>query len=215
MQDAFRSGSRETLLYVPAVVPDKSRPDYLATVDADPASPTYSQVIHRLQLAAGDEPHHSGWNACSSCHADASRSRSLLILPTLGTHRVDAVDVKSDPRAPRVAKVVEGEAIKKATGLQYLHTSHCLGSGDILVSAMGDAEGGARGGFLLLGPRSPPSSDTTSGAQRRRCRRTAPHRASPALDPPATRRRPRVFTRPVPARRAPSPRAAGTSPGWA
>ena len=31
---------------VPAIIPDGSRPDYLATVDIDPASPTYSQARH-------------------------------------------------------------------------------------------------------------------------------------------------------------------------
>jgi hypothetical protein len=122
VQDAFRSGSREKLLYVPAIVPDRSRPDYLATVDADPESPHYSQVVHRMPLGVGDEVHHSGWNACSSCHGDPSRSRSLLILPTLGTHRVYAVDVAADPRAPRIFKVVEPDEIQEKTGLAYLHT---------------------------------------------------------------------------------------------
>ena len=70
--EAFRSGARERLLYVPCIVPDASRPDYLATVDCDPASPTHAQVVHRLPLGAGDELHHSGWNACASCHGDAS-----------------------------------------------------------------------------------------------------------------------------------------------
>ena len=36
----------------------------------------------------GDELHHSGWNACSSCHSDASRARSLLVLPALGSGRI-------------------------------------------------------------------------------------------------------------------------------
>ncbi len=44
LQDAFQRGPREKLLYVPAVIPDHSRPDYLATIDADPESATYSQV---------------------------------------------------------------------------------------------------------------------------------------------------------------------------
>ena len=36
---------------------------------------TYSQVIHRLEMPGiGDELHHTGWNACSSCHDDASRA---------------------------------------------------------------------------------------------------------------------------------------------
>ena len=47
------------------------------------------QVVHRLPMPhKGDELHHSGWNACSSCHGDAARSRSLLVLPALGSGRV-------------------------------------------------------------------------------------------------------------------------------
>ncbi len=42
--DAYNNGPREKLLYVPAVVADGSRPDYLTTVDVDPESSTYSQV---------------------------------------------------------------------------------------------------------------------------------------------------------------------------
>lgn len=44
LQDAFKSGEKETLLYVPAIVPDQSRPDYLAVIDVDPDSETYQQV---------------------------------------------------------------------------------------------------------------------------------------------------------------------------
>ena len=63
----------ETVAYVPAIyVGTKvNKPDYLATVDVDPKSPTYSQVISRLPMPnIGDELHHFGWNACSSCHGD-------------------------------------------------------------------------------------------------------------------------------------------------
>ena len=68
---------------------DGHAPDFLGTVDVDPASPNYSQVIHRLPMPyKGDELHHSGWNACSSCHDDESKSRSLLVLPALGSGRV-------------------------------------------------------------------------------------------------------------------------------
>ena len=42
--DAFRSGNREKILYVPCIVPGKDRPDYLVTIDADPESKTYSKV---------------------------------------------------------------------------------------------------------------------------------------------------------------------------
>ncbi|RMZ53473.1 hypothetical protein APUTEX25_003295 [Auxenochlorella protothecoides] len=167
--EAKEKGPRETLLYVPAIIPDQSRPDYLATVDADPESKTYSKVIHRLPVThLGDELHHSGWNACSSCHGNSSKSRSLLILPSLKSGRIygkwpwfgdgnwlaglplASVDTVSDPRAPRLHKVVEPAAIQEKTGLGFLHTSHCLGNGDIVVSALGTPDGKAKGGFVVL-----------------------------------------------------------------
>ena len=40
--------------------------------------------------------------------------------------------------------------LQAKTGLANLHTSHCLGSGEIVISALGDQQGNARGGFLLL-----------------------------------------------------------------
>ena len=43
-RDAFNYGKREKIVYLPCIVPGKDRPDYLATVDVDPESPTYSQV---------------------------------------------------------------------------------------------------------------------------------------------------------------------------
>ncbi|KXZ56714.1 hypothetical protein GPECTOR_1g643 [Gonium pectorale] len=120
-KDAYHNGPREKLLYVPCVIPDHARPDYVATIDVDPESPTYKQVIHRLPMPhIGDELHHTG------------------------------VDTATDPRAPRIAAVAEPKDIQAATGLSYLHTSHCAPDGSIMVSAMGDAEGTARGSFLLL-----------------------------------------------------------------
>lgn len=50
-------GAREKLLYVPAIVIDKSRPDYLATVDADPTSETYSQVWQSFMGSPYSAPH--------------------------------------------------------------------------------------------------------------------------------------------------------------
>ena len=43
---------REKVLYTVALYDGTGveKPGYLATIDVDPASPTYSQVIHRTQL---------------------------------------------------------------------------------------------------------------------------------------------------------------------
>lgn len=83
---AAMSGPPEKLIYVTALYSGTGReqPDYLATVDVDPNSPTYSSVIHRLKMPyIGDELHHTGWNSCSSCHGDAFADRRFLVLPGL------------------------------------------------------------------------------------------------------------------------------------
>ena len=58
----------EKLAYVAMLNPNPSSPDAMAVVDLDPASKVYGKVIHQLDMPnAGDELHHFGWNACSSC----------------------------------------------------------------------------------------------------------------------------------------------------
>jgi len=150
-RDAFISGRQEKLVYVPCIVADKSRPDYLATVDTDPSSQTYSQVISRLVLPyLGDEVHHTGWNACSSCHDDASRDRSRLIMPALGSDRVYVVDVKTDPRKPKLDKVIEPWELH-ALGVGTPHTTHCLADGNVMISTLSDGPAkNGRGNFVLL-----------------------------------------------------------------
>ncbi|XP_068108549.1 methanethiol oxidase [Hyperolius riggenbachi] len=150
--DAMK-GPHEELIYVPCIYRNTgiNKPDYLATVDVDPKSPQYSQVIHRLPMPnLNDELHHSGWNTCSSCFGDVTKVRNKLILPCLISSRVYVVDVGTDRKAPRIHKVVEPEEVQKKCGLRNLHTSHCLGCGEIMISALGDPSGNGKGGFVLL-----------------------------------------------------------------
>ncbi|TIU61542.1 MAG: selenium-binding protein, partial [Mesorhizobium sp.] len=143
---------REKLLYTIAIYTGTGiqKPDYLCTIDVDPQSPTYSQVISRLQMPGiGDELHHSGWNACSSCHGDASMERKYLIVPGVRSSNLHIVDCGTDPRNPTLFKVIDGAEIKARTNLSAPHTVHCLGS-DIIVSMLGDAQGNAPGGYLQL-----------------------------------------------------------------
>ena len=139
-QEAIQA-PREKLLYTIAIYTGTGiqKPDYLATVDVDPDSPTYSQVIHRLEMPGiGDELHHMGWNACSSCFDDGSMSRKYLLLPGVRSNNIHVVDTASDPRAPRLHKVIDGAEIKSKTNLSGPHTVHCLGS-EIIISMLGDA----------------------------------------------------------------------------
>jgi selenium-binding protein 1 len=57
----------EELAYVVLLNPNgNGRPDALAVMDVNPNSLTYQQVVSRVELGAGDEVHHFGWNACSA-----------------------------------------------------------------------------------------------------------------------------------------------------
>ena len=149
--DALKS-PREKLLYVTAlyVGSDDKQPDYLATVDVDLTSPNYSKVVHRLAMPnAGDELHHFGWNACSSCHGDPEKSRRYLVLPGLRSGRIHIADA-ADTAAPKLHKVIEPQEIIEKADLSAPHTVHCLPSGEIMISMLGDGERNAPVGFLLL-----------------------------------------------------------------
>jgi selenium-binding protein 1 len=150
-QEAMKA-EREKLLYVNAVYTGTpvEEPDYLATVDVDPASPAYSQVIARTPMPSpGDELHHFGWNACSSCHTDGSKDRRFLIVPGFRSSRIHILDT-SEPRSPKMHKVIQAEEVKLKTDLSAPHTVHCLEDGKVMISMLGDAQGNAPGGFLLL-----------------------------------------------------------------
>ncbi len=136
-----------TALYVGTGI---QQPDYLATIDVDPASPTYSQVIARTSMPqVGDELHHFGWNACSSCHSDENKSRRFLVVPGNRSNRIHILDT-ADERAPKLHKVIEPEEVAAKANLSAPHTVHCLADGHVMISMLGDAAGNAPGGFLLL-----------------------------------------------------------------
>lgn len=150
-RDAMKS-NRETLAFVTAIYAGTGRkkPDYLATVDVDPESKTYSQVVHRAPMPnVGDELHHFGWNMCSSCHGEPGKSRRYLIVPGLATGNIHILDAVN-PAAPKLHKVIDGKEVAKKTNLSVPHTVHCTPDGAVMISMLGDAKGEAPGGFLLL-----------------------------------------------------------------
>jgi selenium-binding protein 1 len=143
----------EGLAYVATLRTD-GQPDGLAVVDLDPRSPTYSQVLTRVEVAyAGDEFHHFGWNACSSALCPYAPhpfvERRYLIVPGLRSSRIYVFDTKPNPASPRLVKVVEPEEVKGRSGYSRLHTVHC-GPEGIYISALGGAESDGPGGILLL-----------------------------------------------------------------
>src|SRR5213080_4863218 len=111
------------------------KPDALTVVDLKPDSKTYGQVVGRLDMPnVGDELHHFGWNACSSALCPWAPhphvERRYLLIPGLKSSRIHVVDVKEDPRAPRMVKTI--------------------GPDGLYLSALGAPDGGGPGGVLLL-----------------------------------------------------------------
>ena len=144
----------ETLAYVAAFDPERKVPDALAVVDVDPKSKSYSKIVGNLGLThAGDELHHFGWNACSSCLCPNAPhphiERRYLIVPGLRSSRIYVIDTKPDPRNPKFHKIIEPEELIEATGYSRPHTVHC-GPDGIYVSALGNATGDGPGGVFLI-----------------------------------------------------------------
>ncbi|HEX6542499.1 MAG TPA: selenium-binding family protein [Ktedonobacterales bacterium] len=149
---------REQLAYVVTLNPTgDGRPDALCVVDVDAGSPTYGQVVGRLDMPyPGDELHHFGWNACSSClchtgaHAGHMERRYLLV-PGLRSSRINILDTKPDPRQPQLVKVIPAEELASRAGYSRPHTVHC-GPDAIYISALGAPNGEGPGGILMLDP---------------------------------------------------------------
>lgn len=153
-QDALAAAPEE-FAYVTALHTGTGieEPDFLAVVDLNPASPTYSQITHRtLMPNVGDELHHFGWQVCSSaCHTDLKREH--LIVPGFRSSRLHIVDVGTDPRRPTIERVIEGDELKAKTGLSAPHTIHCMPGEIVVVSMLGDSEGNTPGGLAVLNAR--------------------------------------------------------------
>ena len=151
---AAREQPPEQFLYVAALYEGTGidRPDFIAVVDVDPSSSSYGQIVHRTEMPnVGDELHHFGWNACSSaCHSQLERD--TLIVPGMRSSRIHILDI-SEPRQPRVKKVIEGAEIKEKLGLSVPHTVHCMPGEIVTVSMLGDAKGNLPGGFAVLDAR--------------------------------------------------------------
>ena len=99
-QEAIKA-PREKVIYTVCIYTGTGieKPDYLATIDVDETSPTYNQVIHRTEVGVvGDELHHMGWNACSSCNDDGSMERKYLIVPGVRTSNFYIIDTATNPR---------------------------------------------------------------------------------------------------------------------
>ncbi|NWY08102.1 SBP1 oxidase, partial [Nothoprocta ornata] len=144
---------REEVAYVTCTYRETGveQPDFLATIDLNPRSCNYGQVIHRLPVPnLKDELHCSGWSAGDSCFQDCARRRRKLILPSLISSRIYVVDVGTQCHAPTLYKTIEPVDVFWKCDKGHLTVPHALPNGDVLIANMGDAAGNGNGGFVVL-----------------------------------------------------------------
>ena len=114
----------EKLAYLAMVHPDKKEaPDALGVVDVDPDSSNYGQIVGQVDMPNnGDELHHFGWNACSSCLCPYAphphMERRYLIVPGIDSSRIHILDTKARPPA---AENREGHRAEGIYGANRLH----------------------------------------------------------------------------------------------
>ena len=84
----------ERLAYVALINPTKKgRSDAIGVVDTDPESSGYGRLVEQVDVPhAGDELHHFGWNACSSCLCPYAphphMERRYLVVPGVNSSRI-------------------------------------------------------------------------------------------------------------------------------
>jgi len=148
------SAPKETVAYVASFDPSRETPDELAVVDVDPGSAEYGRIVGRVPMPnTGDELHHFGWNACSSCLCPNAphphTERRYLVVPGLRSSRIHILDTKPDKRKPQIVRVLEPAEVADKAGYTRPHTVHC-GPAGIYVVSLANAQGEAPGGIFLM-----------------------------------------------------------------
>ena len=145
----------EAIAYVAMMNPDGG-PDALISLDVNLSSKGFGQPLSRIDMPqAGDELHHFGWNACSSCLCPYAphphMERRYLVVPGLRSSRIHIFDVKPDAGKPRLVKVIEPQEVAERAGYSRPHTTHC-GPDGIYMNAIGSPDGRGPGGIFIIDP---------------------------------------------------------------
>lgn len=147
----------ETIAYMALINPaTNGTPDAIGVIDVDPGSKSYGRLIGQTDMPhAGDELHHFGWNACSSCLCPYAphphMERRYLVVPGIHSSNIHVLDTKPNPRDPRIVKVIDGNELARRAGYAAPHTVHC-GPDGIYLSALGAPDGNGPGGTFVLDP---------------------------------------------------------------
>ena len=102
--------------------------DSIVTVDVNPASPRYGQIVHRAPVPGRHEAHHAGF----------TDDRRFLWAGGLDTSQIFIFDVATNPAQPKLVKTIK-TFVKDTGGLVGPHTFYAL-PGRMLISALSNAK---------------------------------------------------------------------------
>ena len=111
--------------------------DKLVTVDANPASPHYGQVVDSISVGGRNEAHHSGF----------TDDRRFLWASGLDTSKIFIFDVYTDPAAPRLVKTID-DFVAKSGGVVGPHTSYALPGRMMITGLSNNRDHGGRTGLV-------------------------------------------------------------------
>jgi len=98
--------------------------DKLVTVDVNPDSETYGEVVHTLSVGGRNEAHHSG----------LSDDRRYLWAGGLDTNKIFIFDVHSNPAEPRLHKTIT-DFVARSGGVVGPHTHYAM-PGRMLITGL-------------------------------------------------------------------------------
>ena len=110
--------------------------DKLVTVDVNPDSETYAQVIHSISMGGRHEAHHSG----------LTDDRRYLWASGLDTSKIFIFDVHTDPAAPKLHRTID-DFVEKTGGVVGPHTNYALPGRMLITGLSNNRDHGGRTGM--------------------------------------------------------------------
>ncbi len=107
--------------------------DKLVTIDVNPGSATYGKVVHSLSVGGRNEAHHSGF----------TDDRRYLWAGGLDTSKIFIFDVHTDPRNPKLHRVIT-DFVSKSGGVVGPHTTYALPGRMIMTGLSNNRDHGGR-----------------------------------------------------------------------
>lgn len=107
--------------------------DKLVTVDVNPASAKFGQVINSLSVGGRNEAHHSGF----------TDDRKFLWAAGLDTNKIFIFDVHSDPAKPKLANTIT-DFVAQSGGVVGPHTNYALPGRMMITGLSNNKDHGGR-----------------------------------------------------------------------